>query len=253
MCFLSLCWLCLWLLHHALLTSTHRSIGEDTTQRTTWRTPSYGDCTFVCLIARKILRPSKHMLILTPAHENSFDVNTVLRCWGQVARNFSNIKKDPYILAYQYRRFMDECDMRHCTGRTSRREHANPYYENLLASQDEPSSEATSDLTCALRYTKEHHGCFYDKSQVTMIISILDKQNASIQPSLHDQKRARVDLHNTACPSKAAKERVGRKKRANSGWGHDDAERKPFAPHSRADDGTGTQSHATTSRCQLEN
>ncbi|KAF9740394.1 hypothetical protein PMIN01_03029 [Paraphaeosphaeria minitans] len=121
-------------------------------------------------------------------------------------------QKDPYILAYQYRRFMGECDRRRCIRRAWPRECANPYYENLLANQDEPSANATDDLSRVIRYAKEHHECFYDKSQVGMILGILEKQNASIQPSLDDQKRARVDLHNTALTSKAAKEHVGRKK-----------------------------------------
>lgn len=155
-------------------------------------------------------------------------------------RRLHETLKDPYILAYQYRQFMEESDRRRSVG-PAWRERANPYYDNLLANQDGPSADATDDLSRAIRYAKEHYECFYEKSQVAMIVDILDKQNALMQPSLDDQKRARLDLlYNTARIAKIANESMQRKKLENSGEGHDDAERGPFAPHSRADDGTGT-------------
>ncbi|KAF2444788.1 hypothetical protein P171DRAFT_484880 [Karstenula rhodostoma CBS 690.94] len=127
-------------------------------------------------------------------------------------RRLSKFKQNPYILAYQYRQFMDESDRRRCVG-AAWRERANPYYENLLANQDEPSPNATDDLSRAIRYAKEHHECFYEKSQVAMIIEILDKRNTSMQPPLDDQKRARLDLlYNTALPYESANEHVDVKK-----------------------------------------
>lgn len=118
-------------------------------------------------------------------------------------------QKDPYVLAYQYKQFMDDCDRRRCAG-PEWRERANPYYTNLLANQDEPPEDATDDTSRAIRYAKEHHECFYDKSQVPMIISILDKQETSMQPSLNSQECARTYLHKTVLAPKVAKEHVAR-------------------------------------------
>jgi hypothetical protein len=147
-------------------------------------------------------------------------------------RQLPGTLKDPYVLAYRYRQFMDESARRRCLGPVWR-ELANPYYENLLANQDEPPADATDDLSRAIRYAKKHHECFHDKSQVDLIIGILDKQNASTQPSLEDQTRARLDLlYDRARLAKETDKHVDKKKRDNRGEGRDRAERKPFAPHS---------------------
>jgi hypothetical protein len=123
-------------------------------------------------------------------------------------RQLPETLKDPYVLAYKYRQFMDERAGHRCVG-PAWRESANPYYENLLANQEEPPVDATDNLSRAIRYAKKHHECFYDKSQVGMIIGILDKQNVSTQPSLEDQTRVRLGLlYNTARLAKKSDEYV---------------------------------------------
>jgi len=81
------------------------------------------------------------------------------------------LSKDAYVLAYRYSEFMREKPKR-------RRDHVNPYHENLLANQPDPPKDATDAKSRAIRYAKGHYECFYELRHVKMIIEMLDCKGA---------------------------------------------------------------------------
>ncbi|KAF1978434.1 hypothetical protein BU23DRAFT_416334, partial [Bimuria novae-zelandiae CBS 107.79] len=79
---------------------------------------------------------------------------------------------NPYVLAYQYKHYMEEI-ARHRPASTVHNE-VNPYYERLLANHENPPEDTNDNLSRAVRYAKKLHECFYETSQVDMIVAILD-------------------------------------------------------------------------------
>lgn len=82
------------------------------------------------------------------------------------------MQRDPCVLAYRYRDYMEKHLIRHPTCR----QYSNDYYENLLANQPEPEPDATDDRSRAIRYAKEHHECYYEVRDVARIVGWLDEE-----------------------------------------------------------------------------
>ncbi|KAF2865989.1 hypothetical protein BDV95DRAFT_244884 [Massariosphaeria phaeospora] len=78
------------------------------------------------------------------------------------------LNRDPYALAYRYHEYMQE-------NPPAKRETNNPYYENLLANQPDPSEDATDAKSRAIRYAKKHYESFYELRDVDLIVQLLDR------------------------------------------------------------------------------
>lgn len=83
----------------------------------------------------------------------------------------TNLRNDPYALAYRYFDYIRENPRR-------KRERLNPYYENLLANQPDPDPEDRDDRSRAIRYAKEHYECFYEIRDVKRIIQWLEQSSS---------------------------------------------------------------------------
>ena len=77
--------------------------------------------------------------------------------------------EDPYVLAYRYAEYMKKYPLSKANG-----ERRNPYFESLLANQDDPPESDNDPQSRAIRYAKQHYECYYQKKDIPMIVQMLD-------------------------------------------------------------------------------
>jgi hypothetical protein len=88
--------------------------------------------------------------------------------------NKQPLREGYYVLAYRYWDYIIEHPRR-------KLDNLNKYYENLLANQPEPHSEATDERSRAIRYAKAKYECFYEVRDTKRINEWLEEAEARPQ------------------------------------------------------------------------
>ncbi|KAF2712378.1 hypothetical protein K504DRAFT_531487 [Pleomassaria siparia CBS 279.74] len=101
------------------------------------------------------------------------------------APEYPPLDKDPHVLAYRYREYMQKYPPSKAHG-----ERPNPYFESLLANQDDPPEYATDPRSRAIRYSKLHYECYYQKKDIAMIVDLLEDADDNYIYNYHSSRSA---------------------------------------------------------------
>jgi hypothetical protein len=79
------------------------------------------------------------------------------------------LRKDLHVLAYRYDAYMAQHSLSKANGECN-----NPYFESLLANQDDPTESATDPRSRAIWHAKQHYECYYQNKDIAVIAQILE-------------------------------------------------------------------------------